>query len=294
VAQEIPAFSGAKGLRDAPNPAQEEDYWPTCARFESQSQSPGGGAYHKIVGLPDAITIRVNSSMEDIFGARSEQARRFRVDRLWFLRPGNTIDVSSYIADCSRAIAVVESAIENAQLQSNEDRDVPVEPGAHFSPVASVSQNGNPSRSNNDVFIVHGHDSLAKAEVARFLERAGLVAIILHEQRNAGRTIIEKFEAHGGSAGFAVVLATPDDVGGPDRDNLRPRARQNVIGEMFWFAGRLGRNRVCVLVKGEVEMPSDFAGVVYTTMDDGGAWKGKLLGELTAAGYTVDWPRAIV
>jgi len=61
-----------------------------------------------------------------------------------------------------------------------------------------------------------------------------------------------------------VVVLTPDDLGGPDKDQLRPRARQNVIGEMFWFAGRLGRNRVCALKKGDVEMPSDFAGVGYT------------------------------
>jgi predicted nucleotide-binding protein len=117
--------------------------------------------------------------------------------------------------------------------------------------------------------------------------------VILHEQPHAGRTIIEKFEDHGGSAGFAVVLVTPDDVGGPDRDHLRPRARQNVIGEMFWFAGRLGRKRVCVLVKGDVEMPSDIAGVGYAIMDDHGAWKSVLLKELDAAGYSVDWKKAL-
>ena len=89
------------------------------------------------------------------------------------------------------------------------------------------------------------------------------------------------------------MLATPDDVGGPDRDHLRPRARQNVIGEMFWFAGKLGRERVYVLVKGEVEMPSDIAGVGYTIMDDRGAWKAELLKELEAAGYAVDWRKAL-
>jgi predicted nucleotide-binding protein len=140
---------------------------------------------------------------------------------------------------------------------------------------------------------VHGHDDTAKKEVAHLIERAGLNAVILHEQPNAGRTIIEKFEAHGGSAGFAVVLLTPDDVGGPDRENLRPRARQNVIGEMFWFAGKLGRQRVCALTKGDVEMPSDFAGVSYTKMDDRGAWKTELVRELNAAGYEVDWGKAL-
>jgi predicted nucleotide-binding protein len=145
-----------------------------------------------------------------------------------------------------------------------------------------------------DVFIVHGYDEVAKVEVARLVERAGLNAIILHEQVNGGATIIEKFEKHGSAAGFAIVLATPDDVGGPTSAELHPRARQNVIGEMFWFAGRLGRDRVCVLVKGSVEMPSDFAGVGYTAMDDRGVWKQKLLRELDAAGYSeIDWKRAL-
>jgi predicted nucleotide-binding protein len=149
------------------------------------------------------------------------------------------------------------------------------------------------SAPNSNVFVVHGRDTAAKTEVARVLERAGLKPVILHEQANAGRTIIEKFEAHGGAAGFAVVLLTPDDVGGLSADELHPRARQNVIGEMFWFAGKLGRNRVCALKKGKVELPSDFAGIGYTDMDDHGAWRAELLKELAAAGYQVDWPNAM-
>jgi predicted nucleotide-binding protein len=174
----------------------------------------------------------------------------------------------------NRAIQALKDKIADQETTSQEPATV----SAEFS---------------KDVFIVHGHDDTAKKEVAHLIERAGLNAVILHEQPNAGRTIIEKFEAHGGSAGFAVVLLTPDDVGGPDRENLRPRARQNVIGEMFWFAGKLGRQRVCALTKGDVEMPSDFAGVSYTKMDDRGAWKTELVRELNAAGYEVDWGKAL-
>lgn len=130
-------------------------------------------------------------------------------------------------------------------------------------------------------------------EVALLIARAGLNAIILHEQANAGRTIIEKFEDHGGAVGFAVAILTPDDVGGHDADHLQARARQNVIGELFWFAGKLGRSRVCALIKGSIEMPSDFAGVGYTNMDERGAWKAELLRELTTAGYEVDWAKAM-
>lgn len=146
---------------------------------------------------------------------------------------------------------------------------------------------------SDQVFIVHGREGPAKVEVARLIERSGLNAVILHEQANQGRTIIEKFEHHGGSAGFAVVVLTPDDVGGLDEQSLAPRARQNVIGEMFWFAAKLGRDRVCALKRGDIELPSDFAGVGYTDMDDRGAWKAELLRELQAAGYIVDWGKAL-
>jgi len=146
---------------------------------------------------------------------------------------------------------------------------------------------------SNEIFIVRGHDGSAKVEVARLIEHAGLMAVILHEQPNAGRTIIEKFEHHAGALGFAVAILTPDDVGGPDKDHLRARARQNVVGELFWFAGKLGRACVCALRKGDVEIPSDFAGVVYTEMDDRGAWRAELLRELQNAGYTVDWAKAL-
>jgi predicted nucleotide-binding protein len=62
---------------------------------------------------------------------------------------------------------------------------------------------------------------------------------------------------------------------------------------MFWFAGKLGRDRVCALTKGDVEMPSDFVGIVYTNMDDAGGWKTELLKELAAAGYQIDWQKAL-
>ena len=142
------------------------------------------------------------------------------------------------------------------------------------------------------VFIVHGHDEAARESAARLVERAGLERFFLHEQRNQGRTIIEKFERDSATADFAIVLLTPDDVGGPrgaTAEQLQCRARQNVVAELFFFIGKLGREKVCALVKGDVELPSDFAGVVYLPMDDVGQWKIKLANEMRAAGLTIDF-----
>lgn len=142
------------------------------------------------------------------------------------------------------------------------------------------------------VFIVHGHDDGARETVARFLERIGLEAIILHEQANQGRTVIEKVVAHG-DVGFAVVLLTPDDEGCVKGGTPEPRPRQNVLLELGYFIGRLGRDKVCALKRGELEIPSDFAGVVWEKMDDNDGWKRVLARELEAAGHAIDWNKVM-
>jgi len=142
---------------------------------------------------------------------------------------------------------------------------------------------------SNRVFVVHGHDEAALQGLARFLEKLGLEAIILKEQADQGRTIIEKFEACADDVGFAVVLLTPDDLGGAvTAEPTNARARQNVIFELGYFAGQLGRGRVCLLRKGKVEIPSDLYGVIYTEMDAGEGWQTKLVRELIAAKLQFD------
>jgi predicted nucleotide-binding protein len=143
------------------------------------------------------------------------------------------------------------------------------------------------------VFIVHGHDEAAKESVARFLMQLEIKPVILAEEPSRGKAIIEKLEASDDVA-FAVVLLTPDDVGAvkEHKDNLQPRARQNVVLELGYFMALLGRDYVCALYKGDVEIPSDYFGVVYITLDDNGAWKPKLAQELNAAGVDVDLNKA--
>ncbi|HFQ5144102.1 TPA: TIR domain-containing protein [Vibrio vulnificus] len=145
------------------------------------------------------------------------------------------------------------------------------------------------------VFIVHGHDELSKVNVARFVEQLGLKPIILHEQASGSRTIIEKIEAYS-EVGFAIVIYSPCDVGakkGTDPD-LKSRARQNVVFEHGYFIGHLGRSNVCALVKGDdLETPNDISGVVYTQLDDRGAWKMDLAKELKESGYSINLTDAI-
>jgi predicted nucleotide-binding protein len=89
---------------------------------------------------------------------------------------------------------------------------------------------------------------------------------------------------------YSVILLTPDDKGYPNSGDVtpKPRARQNVIFELGYFIGRLGRNRVCALYVEGVELPSDFHGIVYIPLDKGGAWQFLLAKELKAAGLDID------
>lgn len=120
------------------------------------------------------------------------------------------------------------------------------------------------------IFIAHGHDNDIKEAVARLLEQLNLKYVILHEEPSQGLTIIEKFEKNASESSFAVVLLTPDDKGfGCGLE----RPRQNVILELGYFIGKLGRNRVCALYKSNTEIPSDIHGIVYVPFDEKGAGK---------------------
>lgn len=142
--------------------------------------------------------------------------------------------------------------------------------------------------SNKKIFLVHGHDDHVKEKVARFLEKNDFEAVILHEKASGGRTIIEKIEAHS-DVGFAIILLTPDDVGkAKNEDVLQSRARQNVVLELGYFMGKLGRNKVCAFKSDELEIPTDFSGVIWNQLDSTGAWKHVLSKELREAGYDLD------
>jgi predicted nucleotide-binding protein len=161
--------------------------------------------------------------------------------------------------------------------------------------IAGGAPDANPGSlpTGNTVFIVHGHDDARKHEVARVVQALTKnVPVILHEQPNGGRTIIEKFEDFAATAGYAIVLGTGDDLGRPmdgEETDLRPRPRQNVVFELGFFFGALGRSKVALLHDENVERPSDTDGIVYIPIDPAGAWKMNLAREMAEAGIGIDW-----
>ncbi len=237
-----------------------------------------------------AIEAAIANTLDIVFGHNSPRHHRFspaaNLDRGGLVLGGGPdplYKVHQWLQEGkANSLALLHQAIRSLEEDLAELGETPSQP-----PFAIPN-------TSDEIFIVHGRDTPAEHEVELLVKRVGLKPIVLHRMPNGGRSIIEKFEVHGGGAGFAIVLLTPDDVGGMDHAHLQPRARQNVIGEMFWFAGRFGRKRVCALKKGTIELPSDIAGIGYTEMDDRGAWKMKLLKELQAAGYTnLNWGSAL-
>lgn len=139
-------------------------------------------------------------------------------------------------------------------------------------------------------------------------------------------TLIEKLEKHS-DVGFAFIILTPDDLGVGKNEvrklwssaigkedytvddyrkwsktnpmdvitaldkmmgSLRERARQNVVLEFGYFMGRLSREKICCLYKGDIELPSDMHGICYVHFSDSvNEVKEMILKELREAGYEV-------
>jgi len=145
---------------------------------------------------------------------------------------------------------------------------------------------------SNKVFIVHGHDGEAKERTARFVEKLGYEAIILHELANKGRTIIEKIEDYSDETDFAIVLYTPDDVGNvkSETEVMNDRARQNVVFEHGFLMGKIGRQNVVPLIVGNIELPNDISGIVYIADKD---WQVDIAREMDAVGYEIDFNKVL-
>jgi len=242
----------------------------------------------------NALQDKIEATLAEIFGNNTPEFYRHRVGRLDDLPAQIFLEGPGFSQ--WEVQAGYKRGIEAAIIQLESLRDLLKErlddmAGPSVFPTHPAQQQRPVGKR---VFIVHGHDDAAKEVMARFVERLGLEPVILHEQPNSGNTIIEKLLAHV-DVDFTVVLLTPDDVGSlvSDPTSLKSRARQNVVFEFGLFVGSLGRKKVCALHKGDVELPSDYHGVLYVPMDDAGGWKLLLAREMRHAGLDIDMNKAV-
>lgn len=165
------------------------------------------------------------------------------------------------------------------EIQSNQvDASIPHQPGTTLT-----------TNNSKRVFIVHGHDNTLRLDVEMTIKQLGLQPIVLFKQADRGATIIEKLERECSDVAFCIVLYTPCDHGCEiDKNEYRPRARQNVVFEHGMMVAKLGRSRVVALIEKGVEIPGDLSGVIYKEVDPRGHWKLELVGEMQAANLDVD------
>ena len=220
-------------------------------------------------------------AIANTFGEESDHIKDFTRVRFISLVMGSSAweDQNAFARGLESAKAILESMIDEINEYWEDESEASRSSESHMSEQIDTEE----------VFVVHGRDEGAREKVARFLEKLELKPVVLHEKPNEGRTIIEKFEDYA-HVGFAVILLTPDDIGKlqDDAGDTKPRARQNVILELGYFIGKLGREHVCALVQGDLERPSDYDGVLYIPLDDSDGWKMRLVQELKSAGYDID------
>lgn len=252
-----------------------------------------------------AIETAIDEVLSEIFGHGSVEYGRYQAaatldhgPRVMRLSPAfgggramlpDPREAQQYVAEGKKlSLSLLQQAKRSLEEEIAEEQEV-------GSAVAATAAEPLPlARDLSKVFIVHGHDGEVREAVARFIsEKLGFEPVILHERPNKGRTIISKFREEAGGIGFAVVLMTPDDLGkAKDAADLMPRARQNVVFELGFFIGSLGPGNVAAIVKGDLERPSDFDGVVYISFDSED-WRTKLGRELEEAGYEIDWNKVM-
>ena len=222
-------------------------------------------------------------AIESVFGQNSRESEKFDGAIVKSDRRGPRASQDAYIVSSERAGVILQSMIDEIEKYWPDD-DQGQNP---FATPKTQKQS-----ITNQVFIIHGRDAGTKNTVARFLESLDLQPVILHEQPDRGRTIIEKFEDYA-QVDFAIALFTPDDFGGLEGDDPQSRARQNVVFEFGYFIGKYGREKVRALVKGNIEIPSNYSGVLNIPLDDSDGWKMHLVRELRSAGFDVDANRLL-
>jgi len=128
-------------------------------------------------------------------------------------------------------------------------------------PLACRISRTSPIPSTKDVFIIHGHDELNTRRLSQLLQgHFGLNPIAMLAKPGMSRPLTEKFEEEAQTCTFAFALFTPDDQV-VMADEAYKQARPNVIYEIGWFIGRLGRPRVVLILKSGTRIHSDLDGV---------------------------------
>jgi predicted nucleotide-binding protein len=239
---------------------------------------PQRKAIETIEGQMKDLVAVVNQMQGDSdFDAARERMRRWKDRTVRLLAKAVNSDDSEALANKRKGSFIMgapaQNVIDEAEMylgflqalleEVREHPDEAVRPAGGLPKSVEESRSADPpvDPAGRVVFIVHGHDELNTLRLKTLLQdRWGIQSIVLSNQPGKGRTLIEKFEQEAQRAAFALVLLTPDDVVAvPDGQYLQ--ARPNVIFELGWFYGRVGRSKTCILFKKGTRIHSDLDGI---------------------------------
>lgn len=232
--------------------------------------------------LPDDIELlsyEIRSALKDSFGLDSEQYQTA-------LRILNDIPTQSDISN----FEIVRAQLRRLQNFLINFRDRQYAEARRLARAQSITPaTPHPEPAGQSIFLAHGHDHASRDKVELVLNDLRQDVVLLHKETEPGLvTIIEMFERKAEKAGYAIILLTPDDVGATVNtpSAVQARARQNVIFELGYFVGKLGRDRVAILRHPSVEFLSELHGVLTIPFED--KWDVLLAHKLKAAKLQVD------
>jgi predicted nucleotide-binding protein len=146
-----------------------------------------------------------------------------------------------------------------------------------------------PVSSGNKIFVAVDPNNEARLKVTKTLEKLELEPIILPDKANERNAVFEIIESNPDAA-FAVFILTDDNGKGQkhrDADN-NSRAKENLIFELGYIAGRIGIDRVCILYNNGAELPVHIQDIASIPLDSADHWQIVLAKKLKAAGYKID------
>ncbi len=167
-------------------------------------------------------------------------------------------------------------------------------------PKTAAAPTGPQSSAKRRVLVISGTDDAMKQALTKALGKLLLVPVMLCEEPGHGRKIVERFTADYVDVGLAVVLLSPDDYvfsKTEESSKRRLKPRQDVIFELGYLLGKLGKEKVLVLFreseKNEFEVRLDFEGINSAPFDSLDSWKLALLRALADNGYNVEGDRIL-
>ncbi len=257
----------------------------------------------------DALQKEIRDTIRDIFGADSPEYYDHSQHKIWhgghIYLEARSKRQEKFIAGIPHTISMLEGLIQRLEDRRKILKDEAPKPAPQTeSKVAKVVATNPQSKRKASVVeatelprrimtkrvcVIHGQNDALKNAVVDYLEKLALDPVVLHKQQNNDRNIVEKIESLP-EVDFAVVLLTADDFAQPGKPAARGgrmQAKRNVLFELGYYVGRLGKSRVCSLYSGHSKPPLDHDGINCLTVSENQVWR-RLLGlELSAAGFDI-------